>query len=116
MKKLLAHPLVMLGITIFVILFVISLQKTAQKSNVATENVRLLEENNQLLIDQIEQEKDALEYANTDLSKEKIIRNELLMQKPGEYVIQIPNDVVIDQQSGEVQQQSAWDEWQQLLF
>ena len=116
MKKLLAHPLVILSITIFVILFVISLQKTAQKSNVATENVRLLEENNQLLIDQIEQEKDALEYANTDLSKEKIIRNELLMQKPGEYVIQIPNDVVIDQQSGEVQQQSAWDEWQQLLF
>ena len=100
----------------FVILFVISLQKTAQKSNVATQNVRLLEESNQLLIDQIEQEEAALESANSDLSKEKILRNELLLQKPGEYVIQIPDEVIIEQQSGEVQEQTPWEEWRKILF
>jgi len=28
---------------------------------------------------------------DSDIFKEKIIRNELLLQKPGEYIIQLPN-------------------------
>lgn len=115
MKKFLAHPLVILALTLFAVLFVISLQKTAQKSQVASENVRLLEEKTQQLSDQIEQEKQALENSSSGLSKEKILRDELLLQKPGEYIIQIPDDKILEANVAEAQK-TPWEEWQELLF
>jgi hypothetical protein len=116
MRQLLAHPLIILALTFLVVLFVISLQKTAQKSRVASENVRLIEEKNAELTIQIEAGQQALDNAGTDLAKEKILRNELLLQKPGEYVIQIPDELIIQQQSGEIQEKSPWQQWQDLLF
>jgi cell division protein FtsB len=57
-----------------------------------------------------------LEQVKKDQSQEAIIRNELLMQKPGEYIVQIPEVVVTpDVASEQKSVKSAWEQWQEVL-
>lgn len=116
MKKLLAQPIVIAVVTIFVILFVISLQKTAQKGQVAAENVAVMEEQIDTLTGQIEQAQQALEYESSPLAQEKILRNELLFQRSGEYIIQIPDEAELLENGPDLELKTAWQEWQELLF
>ncbi|HEX9817465.1 MAG TPA: hypothetical protein VGA89_01030 [Patescibacteria group bacterium] len=116
MTKLLHHPLVVVFLTAVAVLFIMSLRKTAQKGQVANQNVTLLESRIDQLSGQIEAEQSAIKYADTQLAKEKVLRNELLMQKPGEYVLQIPDDEVGITEIGTVEQKTAWQEWRELLF
>lgn len=116
MQKLINHPLVILLLTGLTIMIVISLNRTAQKSKVSSENVRLMEQKNEQLRQQIDFQQQAIDEASTGLAKEKILRNELLLQKPGEYVLQIPDEMVINQQNGQLEQKTPLQEWQQLVF
>lgn len=116
MQKILAHPLVMILLTGLTIMIVISLNRTAQKSKVSSENVRLIEQKNEQIRQQIDFQQQAIDEASTGLAKEKILRNELLLQKPGEYVLQIPDEMVINQQTGQLEQKTPLQEWQELVF
>ncbi|MFH2118580.1 MAG: hypothetical protein ABII10_02510 [Candidatus Paceibacterota bacterium] len=116
MNKIISHPLVILILTVMAVLFILSLRKTAQKGQIATENVALLEKSIQDLADQIEEEKRLIDYSNTDLAKEKILHNELLLYKPGEYVIQIPDDEVLLIENANLEQKTPWEEWREELF
>lgn len=116
MKKLLAHPLVILAITLVCGLLVFSMQKTAGKSRVSSDNISVMEQEVAELNTQLELEKQALEYGSSDLAKEKILRNELLLQRPGEYVIQIPDLDQVRNQTAETTAKTPWQEWSELLF
>jgi outer membrane murein-binding lipoprotein Lpp len=106
----------MIIFTVLAVLFVLSLRKTAQKSQTASKNVALLEEKINQLSGQVEAERQAIEYASSDLAKEKILRNELLLQKPGEYVLQIPDDGALVVEAVTAEQSTPWDQWRELLF
>lgn len=117
MSKLLFNPISFLVITIVSIIFSISLYKSAQRTSYSTENLKSLEEE----VEQIEAEvlalETAIEESQQPFAKEQIIRNELLMKKGGEYVIQIPDELVNKtQEIIEVETSSPWVEWQKLLF
>lgn len=116
MKNLLFHPLSILAITIICLLFIFSLRKTAQKSEVSAQNVTVLEEKIDQLTGEIQSEKEAIDYANSSLAKEKILRNELLLQKPGEYVLQIAGEKALNTDNEERVEQSNLEAWKSLLF
>jgi len=116
MNKLFNHPLIILLFTILTSLFILSLRRTAQKSQTATENVTLLENQIDQLSDQIESEQQTIKYAASDLAKEKILRNELLLQKQGEIVLQIPDDETLTIEAEAAEQKTPWQEWKELLF
>ena len=106
MKNLLYHPLAIITLTLLCVLFIVSLRKTAQKSEVSSQNVQLLEEKINQLSGEIELEKQAIEYAQSDLAQEKRLRDELLLQKSGEYILQIPEEKELKSGENSEQQQS----------
>lgn len=116
MFKLLTHPLVAVGLTILAGLFVLSLRKTAQKSEVASQNVSVLEQKIGDLSRELEEEQKALEYSSSDFAREKILRNDLLLQKPGEYILQIPDENSAENTPEFAQPKTPWEEWKELLF
>lgn len=116
MFKLLAHPLVAVGMTILAVLFVLSLRKTAQKSEVASQNVAVLEQKITDLSRELEEEQKALEYDSSDFAREKILRNDLLLQKPGEYILQIPDENLVQNNTETASTKTPWEEWKALLF
>jgi 16S rRNA U516 pseudouridylate synthase RsuA-like enzyme len=115
MKDLLQKPLMILIATIITLLFLLSLRKTASKSLISQKNVELLEEKIRDVNQQITKEKKELEYTSSEFAKEKIMRNELLLQKPGEYVLQIPLKNQEDTQEIELNQQRPIEAWKQLF-
>ena len=116
MKNFLTQPLFILIITAITGLFVISLRRTAQKSLISQRNVEVLEQKIQDTSAQIQTEKNAVEYASSEFSKEKILRDELLLQQPGEYILQIPLEEKTTENSAKVAQQSPWEAWISLLW
>ncbi len=54
--------------------------------------------------------------AQTSLHQETIIRDELLMQKPGEYIVQMPDlpEPIISQRVIQPQL-TPWEEWKKVL-
>ena len=116
MRNLFFHPLIILLVTIIFLLFIFSLRKTAQKSEISSQNVAVLEERIDQLTGEIELEKQALDYANSPLAKEKILRNELLLQKPGEYVLQIAGEENLTTENIENADKSNLEAWKELVF
>ncbi|MFZ5376537.1 MAG: FtsB family cell division protein [Patescibacteria group bacterium] len=89
MPKILTNPFVILAITLLAITFFLSLQKSAKQATYSKQSIEQLEAEVQELEKIRDEDKKKLELADKPIAKEKIIRNELLMQKPGEYVVQI---------------------------
>ncbi len=115
--KWLAHPLIVVGITLVAGLIYLSLQRggaAAQQSALRVqqerERVAEMESTNNQLLQQLEQ-------ANTPLAKEKMIRNQLLMQKEGEYVVQLVMDPRATPAPAEPKpQQTPLDAWKKLIL
>ena len=115
-KKILFHPLVFLLISLASLLLIFSLYQNAQEITNSTTDLKKIE----LEVDQKEQKIESLEnqlnQAQTNFTKERIIRDELLMQKEGELIIQIPEDQTIEiPQIDEEKPLTPWQEWKNLL-
>jgi cell division protein FtsB len=85
------HPTTAGIVTLVVIAIGLSLTTTWRKTRISTENVGVLEQEITKITSEVSELKTKTDQANDPLTQEKIIRDELLMQKPGEYVIQIPD-------------------------
>lgn len=116
MQKLIFNPITFLGITILSVVFSISLYQSAQRTKLSTENLEYLEEEVSQMQAEVLSLETAIDQSQQPFAKEKIIRDELLMKKPNEYVIQIPDELVesitpIESKSIE----KPLEEWQDLL-
>lgn len=82
---------------------------------ISTQNISIIEDEIKALEEKINKSKEELELTKQPIYKEKIMRNELLMQKEGEYVVQLP-----DLEKREVENVeddvTAWEEWGKLIF
>lgn len=116
MTLLLKHPLVIVIITVVAIFYYVSLDKSAQKANTSSEAVQVLEQEMQKMTSDVSLLERELEAANHPVAQEKIIRNELLLQKPGEYVLQLPPLEVTEQTPPQVEKKTPWEEWKEILF
>lgn len=85
-----------------------------------TESERILEES-RLITDQLQEQVDdlekSLEEAQAPFVQEKIIRDQLLLQKPGEYVVQLPTELVSPEPSQLDNQAEATplEKWKRVL-
>lgn len=87
--KILNHPIAILALTIVAISFFLSLDKSGKKTQNSSENISVLEyEVNQISGEIIDLEEKILE-TESEQFREKVVRNELLLQKEGEYILQI---------------------------
>lgn len=87
--KILYHPIVTFALTIGAIMFFFSLDKSGKKTQNSSENIRLLEYEVEQISKEIIELEEKIDVVESGEFKEKVVRNELLLQKPGEYVLQI---------------------------
>lgn len=91
-----------------------SLAATARKTRNSTEAVGILEQENAKIARDVSELENQLKTASSSTNHEKIIRNELLMQKPGEYVLQIPDLPALPDTHTPVPTPTAWQQWQKI--
>ena len=112
----LAHPVEVFLLSLLVKVLIFSLFRSREKAEVSEHSLASFENQTQKLTDEVTESRQELEFAQSDLSKEKVRRNELLQKKDGEIVVQIPevNDLPIEEVA--THSASPLEEWQELLF
>lgn len=117
MQKLLTHPLTLIICTALTIVFFISLEQSNQTVKTSITNLQALEEQNTELAAEVGALETQVAAAQTNLAKEKIIRNELLLQKEGEYVVQLPpEDMEVASEVTADEAKTPWEAWKAVLF
>ncbi len=117
MLKVFSHPLAILVFTIIGAVFSYSLYSSSQKTRISTEQVAVLEQEIDQMTSEVSELDKQAQAAQTPEMKEKLIRDQLLMQKDGEIVVQIPE--IPEFSYNRLQAQPSpepWDEWEDLLF
>lgn len=97
-------PLFAVFVTIVSSFLLLSLVRTDVKLEETAGIREVLREEVEVLRDEVAHIQIETQIATAPATQEKIIRNELLMQKPGEYVVQLPSIESIDQARLQIQQ------------
>ena len=115
--KWLQHPLIKVAFTLLSLVFSLSLYSSWKRHQATAQEVKQAEIQVAQLQQQVNQASQEVLSANDSASQEKIIRDELLMQKPGEIVLQIPT-VKADEVPLPLPSPSPtnWEKWQKVLF
>jgi cell division protein FtsB len=120
MNRVLYNPLTALILTVVVIIFILSLHKTGQKNEQVAKTAQVINLQVETLKQQVSQAEQRLSPSQDkeDLLKEQVFRDELLMQKEGEVVIQLPplSASPLDEAPSLSSYQSVWEEWREILF
>jgi hypothetical protein len=121
-RQILEHPLMIVLISFFIILIMFSLQESKRKAKLDSKNLEQNRQNIELLEKNLSEKEAFFEQSQSDLYKEKILRNELIKNKKGETVIQIEKsnfDSIIEEESTlnpiDYRLQN-WQAWWQLVF
>jgi cell division protein FtsB len=124
-SKILNHPVVILALSIVAIIFFFSLDKSSKKTQSSAENIRILEYEVGQISNDIMDLEEEITYSESDEFREKVLRNELLLQKPGEYVLLIAEskeekaEDCLDadcQNANQTKVESPIQAWQKLLY
>jgi cell division protein FtsB len=117
-QEILELPLVAVLIGFLAILLILSLQENKNKSLIDSDNLQQNQENIELLEKKVKEKEEFLQQAQDDLYKEKLIRDELVKNKEGEIVVQIPSEdfeaiketkqEALDKSNCKVQNWSTW--------
>jgi cell division protein FtsB len=97
MQKLIFSPFFAVVVTIIGLLLLASLLKTDLNLKESAQIRDDLQLKVEILRDEVAQIEFQSKNATSSAVQEKIIRNELLMQKPGEYIVQLPSTEMIEQ-------------------
>lgn len=117
-EQIIQHPLTLLATALLIGLFCLSLIESRQKTRISEESIRELQKS----VDQLDQEVNLqarqVEQSQSQLYKDKIIRNELLQKKEGEIVLQIPEEALIGTIELESKNESLQPltAWKNLIF
>lgn len=109
------HPFTVIIFTIVVTWLYASLLRTEGKMRTSTESVGVLDQEVRQIASEVSDLELQLSHAKSEAAQEQRIRDELLLQKPGEYVIQLPNMEQQKPTRPPKQALSAWQEWQEVL-
>lgn len=116
-KNLLGHPLLIIIFTCLCLLMVFSLRESSKKALISKESIQKLEKNVESLEKEVNKEEEKLKNSQEPIALEKILRNELLLKKDGEIVLQIPDreQNIEEKISPENKESGPWEEWKKLL-
>lgn len=121
-RQLLEHPLMIVLISFLAILLMLSLQESKRKAVLDSNNLEQNRQNIELLEKNVADKEAFFEQTQSDLYKEKILRNELIKNKKGETVIQIEKtefNPIMEEETKLKQSDyrlENWQSWWQLLF
>jgi cell division protein FtsB len=115
-SRLLLNPISFVLVTIVCLVFSLSLYKSAERARQSARELEVIEADIDAMKTELNTLEEQAKEAEQPFTKEKIIRNELLMQKPGEYVVQIPEAVKNEQKEVPSPSPSPWQEWKALLL
>ncbi len=117
MQRLLRHPVTLIIVTILAGIFYFSLEKSSYVSQISAEKLEEIRNESKRAEQEVKQLQLTAERSQSAFSKEKVIRDELLMQKPGEYIAQLSNppEEEVAHESLNTSQ-TPWQQWKQLLF
>lgn len=87
MLRLLKNPLALIACTLLTLVFYLSLSRTAQKNLSVAKQIELIKNENQ----ELQAKNQNLEQKLQNVNPEQMIRDELLLQKAGEYVVKVPS-------------------------
>ena len=115
-KTLLAHPLLVGFFTCLCLLAILSLRASSKKAIVSKESIHNLEKTVTSLQENLDQTKQEVTDNQTEIAIEKIKRNELLLKKEGEIILQIPDEELSggEQDIPENEKSGPWEEWKKL--
>lgn len=91
MTKIIYHPFIAFITTVVAVVFFVSLDKSSQKTELSAKNIEILEGDVQEMSSDVIKLEEEIIRTDSEIFKEKVIRNELLLQKPGEYIIRLPD-------------------------
>lgn len=92
LRKLLFSPIGAICLTIIVGIVAWSLVKPHPTTQTSTEVLQVLDQEVAQLARQVSDVERQANASQSALAQEKILRNELLLQKPGEWILQLPPD------------------------
>lgn len=113
----LRHPIAILAFTLFSGLFSLSLYSSWRQNQASGGQVHQLEQQVAQMTQEVASLETEVATASNSATQEKIIRDQLLMQKAGEQVMQIP-EITNEAQNYSLVSPSPkpWDEWQEVLW
>lgn len=116
MSRLLYHPLTIAIITGISLILFISLYINGREIRQSGQLITTLESDVKKTSEDVEKTQQKLQEAQTPYTKEKIIRDQLLMQKPGEFIVQIPDVVLQNEEKPTIKKNpTPLEQWRQLL-
>lgn len=115
-SRLFFNPISFILVTLVCLLFSLSLYKSAQRTSESASDLATVETDIEAMEQQLRALETKAQEAEQPFTKEEIIRNELLMQKPGEYVVQIPETLEASVTPSPSPTPTPWEEWKAVLF
>jgi hypothetical protein len=114
--RILYSPLVATVITIIAGILCVSLYINALRIRQSSTSVAKLEQEVSLIEEKVSAIEGKAQVATSSTEKERLFREELLLQKPNEYIVQIP-DLPIPSPSPILQPiaERPWVQWKKLL-
>ncbi len=115
-RQIVFHPATAMFITLVVALFWVSMIRSQLRFRQAEEPLQQLEKEIAGLESEVTDLETELRIASSAATKERIARNDLLLKRPGEYVIYIENFELPTEASSSADTKTPWESWKQLLF
>lgn len=113
----LTHPLVIALLTLAGLIFSYSLTTNLHRTRSSTEHLSVLEQEVEEMASETLELEERAAKAQSQEAQEKIIRDELLMQKPGEVIVQLPeinrSDLPLPSPSPSP---TPWEAWKKVLL
>jgi cell division protein FtsB len=116
MQKWYSHPITLLLVAVFAIGLYTSLVKTERKIRTSTESVAILDQEVSKIASEVSDLEAEVKTATSAAAQEVIIRDELLLKKPGEYVIQLPSPADNKEPNQDSSKTQPWAQWKKLLM
>ncbi len=116
MLRILLHPISLFLLTVAAGAFYLSLVRTNQNLRTSTEALSVLDQEVAQIASEVEKLESQVAEATSAATKERILRDELLMQKPGEYVLKLPAIETSKQDEEAVANQTPWQQWKEILY
>lgn len=117
MQKLLQHPVVITILTVLAIIFYFSLEKSTHTAESSVATLKTLHQQTEKLNEEVVVLEKQLLDAESSMAQEKVIRNELLLQKPGEYIVQLGQFKETKSQAAHKEETATpWEKWKKVLL
>ena len=116
MKKIIYHPLTIIFLSLIAVYFIFSLRSNQNKIDLSKKNIKNLKQIVSKMEISYNRQAEELKTAKKPLTKEKVVRNELLMKKPGEYILQLPEINPAQPEKTIRKEKTPWEKWRNLLF